>query len=127
MTVTFLMVKVDSIIQIAMALSGVIKVEAQFHLNILAIVNSPQTFGQLENSGVRIMWKWIKILYATLMEFFHKYNEIKVEETKERKEHIEIIQKEVEDEIKEQHKEVVNSANPNDTVDDQLHDLDLVK
>lgn len=61
------------------------------------------------------------------MEFFRKYNEVKVEETKERVEHIEVIQRGVEDEIEEKHNEVVNSTYPNATIDNQLHDLDLVK
>jgi hypothetical protein len=73
------------------------------------------------------MWKWISAIWAALMLLFGKYKEIKAEEEVERKEHYEDVQREVADEIKEKHEEVVNSADPNATIDKQLSDLDLTK
>ena len=73
------------------------------------------------------MWKWISAIWAALMLLFGKYKEIKAEEEVERKEHYEDVQREVADEIKEKHEEVVNSADPNATIDAQLRDIDLVK
>jgi len=62
-----------------------------------------------------------------IWDFFTRYKEIKAEEEVERKEHYEEVQVEVSDEIEKQHQEVVDSADPNATVDQQLRDLDLVK
>jgi hypothetical protein len=73
------------------------------------------------------MWKWIKLIWEMIMDFFGKYKEIKSEEEVKRKKHYEEVQQEVADEIEEKHQEVVDSPDPNATVDQQLHDINLVK
>jgi len=73
------------------------------------------------------MWKWIKLLWETLMDFFGRYKKLKTEEEAERKVHYEEIKEQNRADIEDFHEEVINSPDPNATVDSQLRSLDLVE
>jgi hypothetical protein len=72
------------------------------------------------------MWKWIMALWDAIMVFLGRYKEIKQQEEKEREEHLEEVKVETKNEIEEKHNEVVNSDDPNATVDKQLYELGIV-